>query len=61
MSTIDSAEFMYKRTDYMYSEHECCLSWRDLTIGIHWLVNGERKLSAKDTSSNIFAEDDFFN
>ena len=46
----ESAEFVYKCTDYYAPEHEHSLRWDDPDIGIDWpLVNGEPpKLSAKD-------------
>ena len=48
--TSESAEFVYKCTDYYAPEHEHSLCWDDPEIGIDWpLVNGEQpKLSAKD-------------
>ena len=44
----DTAEFLYKTTDFYAPEHECCLKWDDPTIGIHWPLQGSPILSAKD-------------
>ena len=44
----ESADFLYKATDYYAPEHERCLIWNDPTVGIHWPVNEEPILSAKD-------------
>jgi dTDP-4-dehydrorhamnose 3,5-epimerase len=44
----ESADFIYKATDYYAPEHERCLIWNDSTVGINWPVNMEPILSAKD-------------
>lgn len=48
----DSADFLYKTTDYYAPVHERCIAWNDPTIGIDWPLaqNGIDKpqLSAKD-------------
>jgi dTDP-4-dehydrorhamnose 3,5-epimerase len=44
----DSADFLYKATDYYAPEHERCLIWNDPTVGINWPANEEPILSAKD-------------
>ena len=44
----ESAEFLYKTTDYWAPEHERCLAWDDPTIGIIWPIDGAPLLSAKD-------------
>ena len=46
--TSDSAEFLYKTTDYYAPEYECCIDWSDPTIGIQWPLNAEPQLSVKD-------------
>ena len=47
--TSDSAEFLYKTTDYWAPEHERSLFWNDPEVGIEWQFLGEPQLSAKDT------------
>ena len=44
----DTAEFLYKTTDFYAPQHECCLKWDDATVNIKWPVQGEPILSAKD-------------
>ena len=44
----DSAEFLYKTTDFYAPQHECCLKWDDPTVGIEWPLQGTPMLSAKD-------------
>ena len=56
--TSDSAEFVYKCTDFYAPEHEVALRWDDPAIGIPWpLVDGQPPLlSAKDAAGLGFAE-----
>ncbi len=48
----ETAEFLYKTTDYYDPSSEVCLSWRDLVVGIEWpLPHGqEALLNAKDAT-----------
>lgn len=47
----DTAQFLYKTTDYYAPEHERSLLWNDRTIGIDWPFEGEPKLAAKDAAA----------
>ncbi|MCB1915092.1 MAG: dTDP-4-dehydrorhamnose 3,5-epimerase [Rhodocyclaceae bacterium] len=44
----EAADFLYKTTDYYAPEHERCLLWNDPAVGVHWPIDGEPLLSAKD-------------
>ena len=44
----DTAEFLYKTTDFYAPEHECCLKWDDPIVGIHWPMQSTPILSVKD-------------
>jgi dTDP-4-dehydrorhamnose 3,5-epimerase len=44
----DSAEFLYKTTDYWAPEYERSLLWNDPKIGIDWPLDVVPTLSAKD-------------
>lgn len=44
----ESAEILYKVTDYYAVEHERVLRWDDPEIGIHWPLDRAPTLSAKD-------------
>jgi dTDP-4-dehydrorhamnose 3,5-epimerase len=44
----ESADFLYKTTEYYYPEHERSICWNDPGIGIEWPAGIEPKLSAKD-------------
>jgi dTDP-4-dehydrorhamnose 3,5-epimerase len=48
----ESAEFVYKCTDYYAPEHEVSLAWDDAELAINWpLINNEiPSLSTKDTA-----------
>jgi dTDP-4-dehydrorhamnose 3,5-epimerase len=45
----ESAEFLYKTTDYYAPELERCLAWNDPTVGVDWPLAGLAPiLSARD-------------
>lgn len=46
----DSADFLYKTTDYWHPEHERCLLWNDPDVGVRWPVDSVPKLSKKDAA-----------
>ena len=46
--TSDSADFLYKATDYYAPEHERCVLWNDPDVGIRWPLEAEPILAAKD-------------
>lgn len=59
--TSESAEFMYKTTDYWFPEHERSLRWNDPTINIQWPIDSMPLLAEKDASGKLFPEADIFN
>jgi len=56
--TSESADFLYKCTDFYSPEHERTLAWDDAALDIRWpLAAGTApKLSAKDARGASFAE-----
>jgi dTDP-4-dehydrorhamnose 3,5-epimerase len=53
----ETAEFLYKTTDYYAPEHERCIVWNDPTLAIAWPDLGSvPKLSAKDTAGLPFKQ-----
>lgn len=56
----ESAEFLYKTTDYWAPEHERSLAWNDPTVAIEWPFEGEPALSAKDQKAVLFEDADKF-
>jgi dTDP-4-dehydrorhamnose 3,5-epimerase len=60
--TSESAEFLYKTTDYYYPEFERSLLWNDAAVGIEWplhLLDSEPLLAAKDVAALTFAQSEF--
>jgi len=51
----DSAEFLYKTTDYYAPSHERCIAWNDPQLGIQWPLEGPPSLSARDGQGTPFA------
>ena len=49
----DSAEFLYKTTDYYSPQHEGAILWNDPAVGITWPLEGPPVLSAKDAQSSV--------
>ncbi|WP_371767802.1 dTDP-4-dehydrorhamnose 3,5-epimerase [Massilia sp.] len=56
----ESAEFLYKTTDYWYPEHERSLSWNDPAIGIDWPIDFAPQLAAKDQAGKLLAQAEVF-
>ncbi|BDB25196.1 dTDP-4-dehydrorhamnose 3,5-epimerase [Cupriavidus sp. P-10] len=53
--TSESAEFLYKTTDYWFPEHERSIVWNDSTLNIAWPVEGEPLVSQKDKEGKSLA------
>ena len=51
----DSAEFLYKTTDYYAPEMERCIRWDDPDLAIDWPIGGEPVLSGKDALGGRFS------
>ncbi len=54
----ESADFLYKTTDYYAPQHERSIAWNDPSIGISWpaLAQGQQPLlSAKDGAAPLLA------
>jgi dTDP-4-dehydrorhamnose 3,5-epimerase len=58
--TSDSAEFLYKTTDYWAPEFERSILWSDPAIGIEWPVDGTAQLSGKDQVGKLLADAEIF-
>ena len=58
----ESAEFVYKCTDYYAPESDRSLKWNDPEVGIEWpLVDGKQPLlSEKDENGKSFSDADTF-
>ena len=56
----DSAEFLYKTTDYYAPAHERSLLWNDPAVGVTWPITGEPQLAAKDAAAKRLDEAEVF-
>jgi dTDP-4-dehydrorhamnose 3,5-epimerase len=56
----ETAEFLYKTTNYYAPEFERCILWNDPEIGIVWPTEGEPVLSAKDCAGTALRAADIF-
>ena len=56
----ETADFLYKTTDYYAPAHERCIAWNDPSIGISWPEGPQPKLSAKDLAGLPLAQADTF-
>jgi len=56
----ESAEFLYKTTDYYAPEQERCIIWNDPDLGIAWPLKREPVLSAKDAKGLFFKDAEVF-
>lgn len=58
LTLSDTAEFLYKTTDYYAPELERCIIWNDEALGINWpLIEGAPPiLSEKDKTAKFFKD-----
>lgn len=52
----DTAEFLYKTTDFYAPEYEGCLRWDDPLLSIKWPLNESPRVSSKDENGQLFSE-----
>ena len=56
----ETAEVLYKTTDYYAPEHERCIVWNDTDIGIKWPLSQAPILSARDQAGQPLREAELF-
>ncbi len=56
----ESAEFLYKTTDYYAPEYERSIAWDDPTLNIQWPLTVVPTLSGKDAQASAFAAAAYF-
>jgi dTDP-4-dehydrorhamnose 3,5-epimerase len=56
----DSAEFLYKTTDYYAPAYERCIVWNDHSLGINWPIDGTPVLAGKDMQGTVFKAAEVF-
>jgi dTDP-4-dehydrorhamnose 3,5-epimerase len=56
----DTAEFLYKTTDYYTPAHERCILWNDASLAIAWPLQQQPSLSVKDAAGLSLAHAEVF-
>jgi dTDP-4-dehydrorhamnose 3,5-epimerase len=56
----DTADFLYKTTDYYAPEFERCIAWNDPNIGIDWTLQEQPQLSEKDQQGALLNNAEVF-
>ena len=56
----ESADFLYKTTDYYAPEHERNILWNDPDVGIDWPLEGKPILAAKDRAGKRLRDAETF-
>lgn len=56
----ESADFLYKTTDYYAPEFERCIAWNDPNIDIQWPLQNQPQLSAKDQAGLSLSHAELF-
>jgi dTDP-4-dehydrorhamnose 3,5-epimerase len=60
LALSESADVLYKTTDYWFGEHERSVLWSDPTLGIRWPLQGAPIVSEKDAAAPPFARAQLF-
>jgi len=56
LTISDTAEFLYKTTDYWSPKHERIIIWNDATLNINWPLETEPILVNKDENGETFLQ-----
>lgn len=56
LTLSETAEFLYKTTEYYSPEDERCIRWDDSDVGIAWPVTMPPVLSARDACASVLAQ-----
>lgn len=56
LTLSETAEMLYKASDFYAPEHERCIRWDDPDLAIDWPAAGERIVSEKDAGGSFFRE-----
>jgi len=61
LTLSESADFLYKTTDYYAPQFECCIAWDDPALAVAWPLSGELpQVSVKDQRGVAFANAQVF-
>ena len=58
--TSDSAEVLYKATNYWYPAYERSVLWDDPELGIEWPLEQMPRLAAKDAAAHLLSDAELF-
>ncbi|WP_341318755.1 dTDP-4-dehydrorhamnose 3,5-epimerase [Paraburkholderia sp. IMGN_8] len=56
----ESAQVLYKTTDYWFPEYERSIVWNDPAVGIEWPINFEPLLAAKDAAGKRLTDTEVY-
>jgi dTDP-4-dehydrorhamnose 3,5-epimerase len=56
----ETADFLYKTTDYYAPAFERCILWNDPAIGVNWQLTDLPKLSGKDAAGLLLSQAEVF-
>lgn len=56
----ETADFLYKTTDYWFPEHERCIRWDDQKLAIDWKLQAAPIVSGKDAQGKNFTVAELF-
>jgi dTDP-4-dehydrorhamnose 3,5-epimerase len=60
LTLSESAEFLYKTTNYYHAQHERSIIYNDKTLNINWNSDQKLYLSSKDNLGSIFLNAEVF-
>jgi dTDP-4-dehydrorhamnose 3,5-epimerase len=60
LTLSESADLLYKTTDYYAPEHERAIAWNDPHLAIRWPLSADPALSSRDRSAGSFKDADTF-
>lgn len=60
LTLSDTAEFLYKTTNYYSPEFERSINWNDKTVAVNWMINCAPSLSSKDLAAVTLDAADLF-
>ncbi|MCG1055573.1 dTDP-4-dehydrorhamnose 3,5-epimerase [Mycetohabitans sp. B5] len=60
LTLSDSAEFLYKTTDYWFPKFERSILWNDPKLGIEWPLQGDPVVAAKDAGGKRLSEAELY-
>jgi len=60
LTLSETADFLYKTTDFYAPKSERCIRWDDSAVGIEWPLNGTPTLSEKDLKGVMLRDAEVF-